>query len=353
MADTNNLRVPVLVERYLEWLRAKGLGASHQKNSRTTLQQFIDVTGDIRVASVTAAHIDRLLLAHPEWAASTRNKRMELLAAFFDWCRHRRYMPLSSDPMLSWRPQKAMQRRFLRIPASEWPALLDACEYPVMRALTATGLYLFLRIGEMRTLKIGHLHLSDNTLDIVRHKTGGIDTLPISTELEGELRPYLQWYAQQLAGDGLALRSSHYLFPPRQRETVRFTKGGGRLNPNRPQSAQQYLIREALQRAGHTVEVGDHEGWHTLRRSGARAFWDELSDQGSDYATRTVQAMLGHASATTTERYLGIDVDRTRRDRIVRGRSMFPSLAAGGNVTPLPRGRTNADDGERTGTGAG
>ena len=64
---------------------------------------------------------------------------------------------------------------------------------------------------------------------------------------------------------------------------------------------------------------------HTLRRSGARAYFEQLLEEGSirDGVLRQIMAMLHHKSVLMTERYLGLDADREKRDVHLRGRRMF------------------------------
>ena len=76
-----------------------------------------------------------------------------------------------------------------------------------------------------------------------------------------------------------------------------------------------------------------------MRRSGARALFDQLVQDGYDGAIRTVQAMLHHTSVTTTEVYLGIHLDKKRRDEAIRGKVMFPVSAE--NVVELGVARGN------------
>ena len=75
--------------------------------------------------------------------------------------------------------------------------------------------------------------------------------------------------------------------------------------------------------------VTAREGMHTLRRSGARALFNELVLEGYDGALRTVQSYLHHSSSTMTERYLGLAEDRHRRNKEFVGRNLYPSLAQG------------------------
>jgi hypothetical protein len=66
------------------------------------------------------------------------------------------------------------------------------------------------------------------------------------------------------------------------------------------------------------------EGCHTLRRSGARALFDDLVERGGyDGVLRHVSAMLHHKSTLMTERYLGLDVDVKKRNDLIRGKKMY------------------------------
>jgi integrase len=59
----------------------------------------------------------------------------------------------------------------------------------------------------------------------------------------------------------------------------------------------------------------------------ARALYDRLVDDGHGDPLRLVMATLGHAHPQVTERYLGIQPDRERRN----------DLLAGSNLLSVPR----------------
>lgn len=107
-----------------------------------------------------------------------------------------------------------------------------------------------------------------------------------------------------------------------------------KLDHNRPFGNPHITVQRVLKRAGYPHFK---EGQHTLRRSGARAYFDALVEQGYDGALRRVQSMLGHAHANMTERYLGIDLDRKKRNDDLRGVSMFPSLQDGNVINVVKR----------------
>ena len=85
----------------------------------------------------------------------------------------------------------------------------------------------------------------------------------------------------------------------------------------------------------------DHEGVHTLRRAGARNFFDFLVADpsfGYDGALRTVSAFLHHKNVATTEHYLGLSSERERRDKVLRGQRFLAAMVDQSNVLELSRG---------------
>jgi integrase len=99
-----------------------------------------------------------------------------------------------------------------------------------------------------------------------------------------------------------------------------------------------------LLKAGYDLDKG--EGGHTLRRSGATALYNELSERGHDRAIRMCQAMLGHASIQTTEVYLALNLDRKARNDLLAGKRMF-SVGGPAKVLSLEKA---ADGKANTGT---
>jgi hypothetical protein len=58
---------------------------------------------------------------------------------------------------------------------------------------------------------------------------------------------------------------------------------------------------------------------------------------GYDGALRRVSSLLGHKNTITTERYLGLSLERSSRNQQFSGNRMFPSLAKpAGDVVMLP-----------------
>lgn len=320
---------------YLEHLEARGMREATVRANKAALTALIRSVGDIYVHNLSAEHMDRLF-GSTNWGASTRNTRRGLYRTFLAWARNRQYCRHGHDPLLGWRNLRVPERDKLRIPVQEWGRLFSQCDTPIKRVTISLGLYLFLRSSEISQIQVQHIDLENRTIHIHRVKTSTRDEMPICAELEEELRDYLRWYATRLAAQGQSLTGDHYLVPVfvrgsnrREEGTHRYIPNSGTLNPDRAHSRAHLIVQEVLRDAGYSDQM-QREGVHTLRRSGARAYFDALVDRGYDGALRRVQSMLGHGSATVTETYLGIRLDREQRNRELSGQPMFPGLKATG-----------------------
>lgn len=313
---------PNVRDAVAEWVAhaaASGYSPETVKARRAGLQPLVDLYGKQTVASLTHRHLDTLF-AGRQWKPATRNARLGQLKTFFSWCRARGYMPLHCDPAFGWRYVKEGPAKQLRIPYEEWPALFDACHTPIERMVLASGLYLFLRSSEHKFLRIKDIDLDAQEMQVYRPKTDDRDVMPISTELDAELRRYLSWYSSevQLKPDFFLIPSRHHAKNPEG--GFGYIKGSGELNPNKPIAHIFDVVKSVLGRAGYETYW---QGGHTLRRSGARAYFDALAESGYSGALRRVQTMLGHKKSETTEIYLGLDLDRYKRNQALRGKPMF------------------------------
>ena len=327
---------------YLGHLEARAFDKDTVRNRIITLKQLREALageGDILLENITPKHVDRWRAAHP-WAPTTSNRKVAEVRAFFQWCRARGYMSPNHDPFYGWRNEKIPQASRLRIPVEEWDRVFDAAPHPLERAILACGLFLMARGSELSTIQMKHLDLDNNEVEVYRHKVRRWDTLPICTELEGELRRWLTWYSERCA-----ITPESYLLPNRVRNhTIRDPKTGRlvRLDPDAPLDPSQPVqkvhrhVQMTLRALGYDLT---HEGGHTLRRSAARALYDDLvEERGYDGALRRVQTMLDHKHSQTTELYLGLDVDKVARNKALRGKPMFTRRQViGGNVIPLTR----------------
>ena len=216
--------------------------------------------------------------------------------------------------------------------------------------MLATALYLFLRQGEISTLRVGDVDLDRGEILITVWKKGGTqEFMPICRELDNELR---RWFIEYQSTCG-ELDRNWFLFPARVLGKDRVRRADGtfatldpnnmRLDPTSMALKLHLLAQDALAKTGFTMRnprTGDamHEGMHTLRRAGARALFDVLVEDSYDGALRVVQAMLHHSLSSTTEIYLGLTLDKQKRDDLLRGKVMFPTSD---NVVSLRRAEGN------------
>lgn len=344
---TIKIRLSQATEEYKAHMEARGMAHGTIRGRVSLLGMVKTDIGDIYTENITGEHIDRVFAAHA-WGPKTRNVKLSQMRHFVKWCQTRRYLDRHADPLAGWRNLVVPNTPRTRIPVEEWPALFAACLHPTETIALATGLFLFLRGSEQQHIQMKHIRLDQGEIDIYRQKTRQWDTMPISAELDVYLRDYLTWYSQQVT-----VSPEHYLHAPRvltsqERDpaTNRIMPGTGTIDPTRPVSKPHITIQRILKRAGYATAK---EGEHTLRRSGARAYFDHLAESGYDGALRRCQAMLGHSTSLITETYLGLDLDRRQRNEDIAGHRMFPMLVTeavtpdADNVVSLTRAKESTD----------
>lgn len=327
------------IDEFMAYRKSAGMAQNTLLVNRRGLSAFLALVGNIQVRHLEARHGEQYqaYLMAKGYKPNTVNTNLTTFSAFVKWLRSRRYLGPGSDPAANVRQIKAMVEPRQRLDRDEFLDFLDCCSTEYERIICALGLYLFLRQSEISALKVGDIDLDEGIIWVHVQKAKLVDPMPISAELERELRNYLSWYAYDLGDE--PIKDDMYLVPARRRLPLANDgsgPGGGYLVRRERGNNQPYIkgrrphryVQKALVRFG--VEIRDeegnsrHEGCHTLRRSGARALFDELVDNASyDGALRLVAAMLHHKSTAITERYLGLDVDVHKRNDLIRGKKMF------------------------------
>lgn len=335
-------RLDEVVEAFHRQREGDGVRDNTRKNDRVILNRFLTETGNIYTKSITEVHVDRYFTAVASGdhalAPSTINTHVGVLQVFFRFCRAHGYIGRDDNPMgTKKRSRKVMPTDRYFIPVDRFQALLGAARHPRDRVLIALGLYLFLRQSEAATILLQDVDFTNSTVRVIIHKTTDVDHMPMSAELESELRRWMSWYAQQVG----TLEPDMHLVPaivsnPWRGEAGRFMRVGGEALATVKPYRKMVKIEQAVQRAMVDLGMPTHfQGCHTLRRSGARARFDALKALGYDGALQHVRAMLHHATGTMTERYLGINIERKQRDDMIKGQVMFPSVAESENVIRL------------------
>lgn len=310
------------IDLYIQDRRAKGAAKGTLRNQERYLRYLLAETGNINTKSLGPRHVDLFWVAHPDLSPGSKNNARSAMESFFKWCRARNHMARDTDPMEGVRKFKVAERHRTMVPQSEFSTLIESQRNPRYRIVLALGLYTFARASEMERLRWQD-DLGDRIL-ITRGKTGTVDEIPVCSELRAELDRWRLAYAAKM---GRPVEPGWLIIP---------AVSGGEFGPGRQRSATEYnptrrshtgsVVRVVLERAGYYQA---YEGAHTLRRSGARALYDQLSSVGHDRAIRIVQAMLGHSSIANTEIYLRLSLDRKVRDDLLSGKPMFPSMGGG------------------------
>lgn len=331
-----------LVDEHIAAMRSSGLRPGTIRNAQRVCKLFMAHTGNIQVKHVTARHVDSYFAMRltRNVVPETLNMELSILRTLFKTARLRAMCPAHFDPTAHRRPLKTRQKPKRRIPATEFPRMLDSAKHPRDRVALALSIYLLTRQSEMAYLRVGDVNLTNGELSVTVIKTGKFDVMPICAELDAELRRWLTWYSQRCG----PLRDDWYLVPAKAAPGANPGRKGfagdlllSRIYPTRPMGRPEQIVQRALEACGYATRKDDgssmRDGVHTLRRSAARELFDRLCEEGYDGAGRVVQSALHHSSFQQTETYLGIELDQKRRDDLIRGKSMFP--IGGENVVRL------------------
>jgi len=345
--------------------RTKQYSNSTIEMRKRALSIFLRETGNIAVRHLDARHGEafQTYLLSPGagrmkngYEPATVNLYMSMLSGFCTWARHRKYLPLGNNPMATVETLELADKDRYQVPAADFPRLLDCARTPHDRIVTALGLYLFLRQSEVANLRVGSVDLDATPprmkVMVSKNRSAGfkIYVMPISEELEVELRRWLTWYANDVKDTHGSLQDEWYLVPrrnaPKMTNDGTGYKGGTALWPDTGNciptvkliNVHRYAQRP-LERLGVPMRgldgASNMEGVHTLRRSGARALFDALVERGEgDGALKKVSAMLHHKHTQMTQHYLGIKADEKELMDLLGGKPMFPKNKSD-NVVPL------------------
>lgn len=328
------------ISAFQDWRRSRGIAAGTLKRDRATLISLERSAGPrLKVSSLTTAHIDAFFLERSALAPQTQNLDLSTLRVFCTFLETRGFHRKATNLLVDYRPLKYAPEARRRVPVGEFPALLDSATHPRDRMVIALGLYLFLRASEIRLIRVQDVSLATDEVSVRVPKTRDSDIMPISAELARELRSWLTYYSSKMG----QLAPDWFLVPTFSNRSFHRDAAGRiiaplepDLEPARPVSIPERVVQKVL--TNHGWPTTHKEGVHTLRRSGARALYDELAaTDGHSNALETVSAMLHHKIMATTQVYLGLTESRRKRDRIIAGRPMFPSLSDP-SVTPLRQG---------------
>jgi len=294
---------PTLVEGFAQFLRTgRGLAPRTVRNYLHDLGYLVEFLEERGVAEPSAVDRD-LLRAYFHWLLTQGRRRRRgreglvkrsvarqasVLRAFFRWLHRTGHIP--QDPTRTLTAIKAERRlpeflhrrevvALLAVPDPGTP--LGLRDRALLELLYASGL----RVSEAVGLDLEHLDLDRQEVR-VRGKGARERVVPFGRPAREALVRYLREGRPALEGG----KGSRALF---------LNRYGGRLSARFVQA----LVRRYAGLAG--LEPGVHP--HTLRHT----FATHLLEGGADL--RAVQAMLGHASPTTTQVYTHITEAQARQ----------------------------------------
>lgn len=337
MATRTTPSIRDAVDQYLE-TRATEIAAQSYIGERTLLARFVAYCPDKQVGRLTRDDLEGFVRALKRGDAKAGCRKpngngavslaMGRVRGFLAWSSRKGWC--GGDLMDGAKPPKRGPRRdFLRLPAGELLQMLEDAKHPRDRGILAMGMNTGLRSSELTGLPLGAIDLERSEFFVYITKTQVTDYMPITLDLDGELRRWLAYYQSQCG----PLQSHWFAFPAKGPD--RFVSRGhttsGQLRPSVKFAHAHRVVQRSLLDLGYTEQQTEHEGFHTLRRSVARLYFDSLTAQGYDSALRQTSALLHHSSTLTTEIYLGLDMERAQRDVKLKGMpfltAMVPQVA--------------------------
>ncbi len=345
-------RLGEIIEEYLAYRKPR-LADTTWRNESLVMRRFSRDLPDVQVRNLTARHVAAWFYGHNGITSDHRTadglRRPGVSPATFNYYRTRvagllRYMAANGltrcDLLADVSPQTEYRRQRQQPTPSTLISLLDHASNSRDRAYIAVALNTASRASEIARLRLRDVDLKGGWLTFLIKKSRVEDLVPITGDLDPELRVWLSEYAGSIARQ---LGPEDFLFPAYtgSRYTWSANAAGQRIKsrtpgswkPDTPLTHSERIVQAAMQAVGLPTR---YEGTHTIRRAVARAFFDSLSnDLGYDHAIRTVSALLHHESSSTTERYLQLTSERRRRDQRLHGQPFLSAMIDTRNVTPL------------------
>lgn len=342
-----NITMSQARDEYIRGLESRRRSPETIRVDVGVLGRFVRDVGDLQLVNLKPHHIENWFYStgglmdehrteqygrktNTAISASTHNQYRSRLKVFFDWCGKRGY--IKSDLLEHVEPLKVPAKHRQRPAPVTLLRIMDAASNARDRAWIATALNTALRSTEIKRIVVGDVDLEAGFMEVTITKTGDVDDQPISSDLDVELRRWMVAYAEQI---GRPLEHDDLLFPARQGGLIShydIDEEGNRVMvrhphvwlPKQKMGRTEQIIKSALESLDLPTR---YEGTHTIRRAVALAYFESVSrDQGDVAALRETAALLHHKNLHTTERYLGMTAEKTRRDRRLRGKPFLSAM---------------------------
>lgn len=347
---TTAIRLQDAVTHYLD-RRSRRVAKGTFVNDQSLVLRFqAFVGGNPWMSTITAGMVDDFFYSGAPNAfpltnkANTFNVAVGRLGHFISYTRKHGWLSVDVMDEVIRRPKVELIHR--RFTATEMLRLCAAPQYPQEKMLVTLACNTALRIADITSLRFspldenGKLDTATRTIDLEGgwlhvkiHKTHKVDDLPITLELDAALREWLIHYQDVL---GRPLEPGMFIVPAKDNSTWGAGPREFTYRPFDQITRPDNIYRRAVDAADLPFTRGN--GFHTLRRSFARIFYEELKRRGHPDPIRPVQAMLHHATPEMTYLYIGVELDREARNEVLRGQMFLSRLAVDTtNVTQLRR----------------
>jgi integrase/recombinase XerD len=271
---------------FLAWLEARGIALV-----------------EVRTADVEAYQVHVCALRQKDgtpYSIPEQTHRLANVKALFRFLYRRGYVLADPSGAVEYpRPEKRLPRTILT--REEARKLVEACDTSspeglrdraIVEVFYGTGI----RAGEMAKLKTTDVDVEDRVLRVVLGKGSRDRNVPLTRAAADATEHYVVDGRPRIRG----AMQSRFLF---------LAVRGGRMYPS--------LLNEVVQNAARKAGIEKHVTCHTLRHSVAT----HLLKGGADI--RHIQALLGHACLSSTERYTHVeisDLSKVMRRAHPRGR---------------------------------
>lgn len=348
-------KLSVVIDDYLA-KRKKHKSEETYRVDRQMLNALVRHVGDLQIGNLRPEHVEdyfygpqgimnehptgqRGRKTNPGVSKATHNQHRGVLMTFFKSCTRKGLVKVDLMELVPFLKVPLRPRIFLT--PHQLLQLLEFAENPRDRGVIAYALNTGNRASEIKNLKIEDIDLKTGYAYPTITKTHeGKKATPISEDLDQELRRWLTAYAEEL---GRPLRIDDYLFPARRGGLISHyetDENGKRVmvrhplywKPDTPMHRIQGIVQHALKQLGYETKG---EGIHTIRVAAGRIFYDMEAEAGEANAIRTTMEWFNHSNQATTERYLRTNVERQRKERVLKGKPFLTKLVDTSNVVPL------------------
>ncbi len=335
---------PTIAQAATEFLAARQpkIGKDTFYHYKSVLRMISDHIGpDRRMGLIRPSDVEGwfIQLIEEDKEPGTYNAYRVKINVFHRWSVERGYT--KHEWLKDVEPEKLFRKDWLQLDPDQILALIKTeGHHPRDRVLLAIAANTALRINEIIKLRVKDLDLWNQKLRVKvskqRSRRERIEYPPLTADLMEELGVWLDYYEKSVG----PLDPNWYLAPAKSRDYLsydrtvrRYHANSGSLRPTNMIQQPAPLARKSFQRAGLVVPEG--QAWHVLRRSVARIYFDSEMDEGATYAhaLRRTAALLNHSSTATTEKYLGLDVDRAALSADLAGKPFLSRLSTSGKIT--------------------